>query len=446
MATMPHAERAATTATARTYLTDSAGMLDLPAAHDQDPPRAGTALDVLVIGMHYAPERSGNAPYTTGMARALSAAGHNVRVITGYPHYPTWRLAHGYGGLRRFELDGDVAIARVRHPVPAIPTARRRVVMDAVFALHSSVVTGPRPDVVLAVSPVLLTVLAGLRWRRPGQTALGVVVQDLYSRALAETGMTSPHGARLAARLERSLLNRADGIAVVHENFSRNLAELGVRRPPVSVIRNWAHVAAPRTDRAQTRRRLGWASDDVIALHAGNMGVKQGLENLVRAARCAAEAGSRVRFVLMGDGNQRRRLERLAGGLSTISFRDPLPDGDFEDALGAADVLIVNEASSVVEMSAPSKLTSYFSAARPVVAATDPRSAAGREIERSGGGVCVAPGDADALHAAVLTLGLDPESCQRIGRLGKSYADKYLTPSGAARAYCEWIERLASTR
>lgn len=407
---------------------------------------AAEPLHVLVIGMHYAPESTGNAPYTTGMVHGLAAAGHHVRVVTGYPHYPQWRVAEGYHGLRMSELDGDVPITRVRHPVPATPTASRRVFMDSAFALHAAAVRGPRPDVVIAVSPVLLTVAAGLRWRKPGRTALGVVTQDLYSRALLETGMTSARSAALATRLERALLTRADGIAVVHENFARNLDELGVDPAAVSVIRNWSHVTRSTADRAATRMRLGWAPDEVIALHAGNMGVKQGLENVVEAARHADGTGTAVRFVLLGDGGQRRHLESVAAGVESLTFMAPLPDGEFEDALAAADVLVLNEATTVAEMSVPSKLTSYFASARPVVAATDPRSATSAEIERSRAGLRVDTGDPAALHSAVERLGSDPARAAEIGARGRTYADEHLTAAAAARAYGTWVDRLVTSR
>jgi colanic acid biosynthesis glycosyl transferase WcaI len=403
-------------------------------------------LDVLVIGMHYAPEPSGNAPYTTGMVRGLAAAGHRVRVVTGYPHYPQWKVAEGYGGLRMHERDGDVPITRVRHPVPTTPSAARRVLMDAAFTLHAAAVRGPRPDVVIAISPVLLTVAAGLRWRKRGRTALGVVTQDLYSRALLETGMTSARTARLGAKLEGSLLSRADGIAVVHENFARNLAGLGVDPGAVTVIRNWSHVGRSTADPADTRARLGWKPDQVIALHAGNMGMKQGLENVVEAARLAAATGSDVRFVIMGDGGQRRHLEELAAGIPAIEFLDPVPDGEFEDALAAADVLVLNEATTVAEMSVPSKLTSYFAAARPVVAATAVRSAASAEIERSGGGVRLDTGDPAGLLAAVERFGAEPERAALIGGRGRAYAEEHLTADAAARAYRAWVEGLAVGR
>lgn len=409
-------------------------------------PPLDVPLDVLVIGMHYAPESTGNAPYTTGMVRGLAAAGHRVRVVTGYPHYPRWQVAEGYTGLRRTEFDGGVPVTRVRHPVPSTPTAARRVLMDAAFALHAAAVRGPRPDVVVAISPVLLTVAAGLRWRRPGRTALGVVTQDLYSRALLETGMTSARSAGLAAKLEGGLLGRADGVAVVHENFAGNLGRLGVDPAAVTVIRNWTHVVPSTGDRALTRKRLGWGDEEIIALHAGNMGVKQGLGNVVEAARAAAAAGSEVRFVLLGDGGQRRHLETLGSGVGHLTFLDPLPDGEFEDALAAADVLVLNEADTVAEMSVPSKLTSYFASGRPVVAATAARSAASAEIARSGGGVRVDTGDPAALHATVRGLGLDPERAAATGARGRAYAEEHLTAAAAARAYCAWVEKLAATR
>ena len=416
-------------------------------ARRPDPSRGPepVALDVRVVGMHYAPEATGNAPYTTGMVAALAGAGHRVEVVTGYPHYPQWRIPAGYGGLRRHEEIDGVPVTRVRHPVPAIPDARRRVVMDAAFALHAATAGGTRPDVVVAVSPVLLTVAAGLRWRRRGRTALGVVTQDLYSRALRETGMTSERVARWGARLEGALLRAADGVAVVHERFVAPVGELGVDRDRITVIPNWTHVAPSARDRARTRQELGWAPDEVIALHAGNMGLKQGLENVVEAGRAADAAGARVRFVLLGEGGRRAALEGAAAGVGAVTFLDPLPDGRFADALAAADVLVVNEAPTVAEMSAPSKLTSYFAAGRPVVAATWAHSAAAAEVRRSGAGVLVDPGKPAALLDAVRDLAADP-GAELMGGRGRRYAREHLGRAEAYRAYDEWVRGLASGR
>ncbi|MHC1560641.1 glycosyltransferase family 4 protein [Actinomycetospora sp. C-140] len=406
-------------------------------------------LDVLVLGMHYPPEHTGNAPYTAGMVAALADAGHRVRVVTGYPHYPQWAVHDGYTGLRRREIDSGVPVTRVRHPVPHVPSALRRIVMDAAFTAHATAIGrqgARRPDVVIAVSPVLLTVLAGLRWKRPGRTALGVVTQDLYSRAITETGIAPAGAGQAAAKLEGWLLAQADGVAVVHEKFVDRVAALGVDRTSVSVIPNWSHVGVGAGDRATTRRSLGWRDDETVVLHAGNMGLKQGLDNVVDTARLADHEGSAARFVLLGDGNQRAALRERAAGVERVQFLDPLPEDRFPDALAAADILLVNEATTVAEMSAPSKLTSYFTAGRPVVAATWERSAAAAEICRSGGGLRVDPGRPQDLLDAVRGVAGDPARAEALAAAGRAYAQEHLGAAAAHREYQRWVEDLAASR
>ncbi len=400
-------------------------------------------LRILILGLNYAPEPTGIAPYTTGMARFLSEAGHDVHVITGLPHYPEWRVADGYRGRHTEERDGDIRVTRVWHPVPRQPTGKSRITLEAVFALQAAAVAGPRPDVVLAVSPALLTIASTLRWRSPGRTAVGVVVQDLYSRAIAETGALGGRGARAAERLERGLLRRADGVVAIHESFRRSLVGLGVDGRRVTTIRNWTHISDAVGDITALRTRLGWCPEETVALHAGNMGAKQGLENVLGAAELAERRGLPVRFVLLGTGNQRRRLEAEARGVDRVQFVDPLPDGDFETAMAAANVLLLNERPEVAEMCVPSKLTSYFAAGRPVVAATSPRSAATSEVQDSGAGLCVTPGDPHALLDAVLTLSADEPECLVMGARGRMYVKDHLTGESARDAYLRWVDDLA---
>jgi colanic acid biosynthesis glycosyl transferase WcaI len=410
------------------------------------------SLSVLILGLNYAPEPTGIAPYTTGTARFLADAGHHVHVVTGLPHYPHWEIAAGYRRARGVlhERDGDVRLTRIAHPVPADPGGAERIRMEAAFAAGAARAhRGARPDVVLAVSPALLTVGAALRWRAPGRTAVGVITQDLYGRAIAETGALGGRGAWAAAALERALLTRADGVVAIHESFRRSLGELGVENHRITTIRNWSHVSPVRAggaDLLALRRRLGWRDDEVVALHAGNMGAKQGLENVVEAARLADATGAVVRFVLLGTGARRAALEAYGVGIDRLQFLDPLPAAEFELAMAAADVLVLNEKPGVEEMCVPSKLTSYFAAGRPVVAATSPRSAASAEIEASGGGVRIDPGTPEELLGAVLRCGLDPATAGTMGLRGQLFARDALSAVAARGAYVDWVADLAAGR
>src|SRR3954451_3876342 len=145
-------------------------------------------LRVVVLGLNYAPETTGIAPYTTGFARHLAAENHDVTVVAGHPHYPEWDLHPGSEDPRPPEDDQGVRLLRVPHPVPRNPSGLSRVWMEIVFAARAAVrLGGLRPDVVVVISPALLSVVPALALRPFRGYRMGVWVQDLYGAALSET-------------------------------------------------------------------------------------------------------------------------------------------------------------------------------------------------------------------------------------------------------------------
>jgi glycosyltransferase involved in cell wall biosynthesis len=294
----------------------------------------------------------------------------------------------------------------------------------------------------------VLSTAAARGLARRHRAAFGVVVHDLAGLGARESGIAG--GARVAAlvgAVEGRTLRSADGIVVLHSRFRRPLTEqLGVDDGRITVIRNWVHTRdESSTSSPGTRSGLGWG-DETVVLHTGNMGLKQGLENVIDAGRLAERRGDQVRFVLMGDGNQRETLERLAADVRTIDVVDPLPDADYVAALRAADMLLVNEREGMAEMSVPSKLTSYFSAGRPVVAATDPDSPTASEMRASGAGPIVPSGDPEALLTAVLSLAADSALATAHGAAARSFADEHFDAEKALARYDAWIDRIVAAR
>ncbi|OMB92922.1 hypothetical protein A5733_17130 [Mycobacterium sp. NS-7484] len=404
---------------------------------------------VTIVGINYAPEVTGIAPYTTGIAEGLVTCGHDVTVITGVPHYPQWRVADRYRGVRRrTESVSGVAVHRVGHYVPTEHSNRGRIRMEASFGTAAATHRWNDPDVVIVVSPALLSAAAVVLRARLSRVPVGVVVQDVYSKGVVETGAAGGRSAALTARLESAVLRTADAVAVIHPRFADPLAEIGVDPSDLEVIRNWTHIAgdAPVSGSAAVRQKFGWGPDDTVVLHTGNMGVKQGLENVVAAADVAERAdhhGHRLRFVLIGDGNQRAMLDDLAKDTPAVQLIDPLPEEEFRAALSAADILLVNERPGVGEMAVPSKLTSYFIAGKPIVAATDPTSGSAEELRASGAGLVIPPGDPRALVESVRHLAEDEQSRLRFAGCGAAYARERLGASNAVAQYEKWVTGLA---
>jgi glycosyltransferase involved in cell wall biosynthesis len=387
----------------------------------------------LLVSTNYAPEHTGIGPYATQIAEHWSAVGHETHVLAGMPHYPSWSVDPGYRGRWRVtEHRNGVTVHRRRHLVPARQTAARRAMFEATVLGHQ--LAAPprmrRPDAVLAQLPslaggVVASRLAA-RWRVP----FVPVVQDLMGAAAEQSGISGgDRAAGAAAGVEGHVLRRATLVGVIHETFVDRVAALGVDRDRVRVVPNWSHVAAPSADREATRARLGWGGTPVV-LHSGNMGLKQGLEVLVGAARLDPD----VRWVLMGDGNQRAALQEQAAGVPNVEFLPAVGDDEFPDVLAAADVLAVTQRASVLDMSVPSKLTSYFATGRPVVASVADGGGTAEEVRRSGAGVLVRPEDPAALLEAVRKLVADPAAADELGARGPRHVAAHLgREAGLAR-------------
>ncbi|CAG6392625.1 Glycosyltransferase involved in cell wall bisynthesis [Actinacidiphila cocklensis] len=395
---------------------------------------SGTRRRLLLVSTNYAPEHAGIGPYATQIAEHWAAGGAEVHVLAGMPHYPAWRVDPAYAGVWRAEEErAGVRVHRRRHTVPPRQTAVRRALFEASVLAHG-VYAPPamgRPDAVVAQLPSLAGGILGARLARRYRVPYVPVVQDLMGAAARQSGIRG--GGRVAAAAgaaESYALRRATLVGVIHETFVPKVAALGVPEERIRLVPNWSHVRSPSRPREEMRARLGWRPGRTVLLHSGNMGLKQGLEVLVEAARLDPD----LLVVLMGDGNQRSVLRELAGGLPNLQFAPPADDADFPDVLAAADVLAVTQRASVLDMSIPSKLTSYFAAGRPVLASVAAAGGTAAEVERSGAGLVVAPEDPRALLDAVRALSDDPGRADALGARGPVYVREHLSrEAGLAR-------------
>ncbi|GHB19620.1 glycosyltransferase [Streptomyces clavifer] len=388
---------------------------------------------VLVVSTNYAPELTGIGPYATQLAEHWAASGVRTQVLTGMPHYPAWRVDEEYRGVwRRHEVREGVSVHRRRHYVPPRQSALRRAAFEASVLAHGMLAPPPgRPDAVVSQMPSLAGGVIAARVARRHRVPHIPVVQDLMGAAAAQSGIRGgDRAAAVAAAAERYALRGAALVGVIHESFVPGVTALGVDPGRIRLVPNWTHVQRPSGDRTATRARLGWREGTPVLLHSGNMGLKQGLDVLVGLARLAPD----IRVVLMGDGNQRAGLRELAAGLPNIDFLPPAGADEFTDVLAAADVLAVTQRASVLDMSVPSKLTSYFVSGRPVVASVADEGGTADEVRRSGTGVLVAPEDPAALLAAVRKLADDPEAADALGAQGPRYVAHHLSrEAGLAR-------------
>lgn len=385
-------------------------------------------LRVLVVGINHAPETTGIAPYTTKASHHLALGGATVEVLAGVPHYPHWTIPRKYRYRVRSESQCQhILLRRLRHYVPAKQSAIRRALYELTFGLHVAAVK-PRyhPEVVIAVVPSLLSALAARRTARRSGARFIVWVQDLMGPATEESGIAGGRRVtRITKWLEAVVLKSADSVVVLNGAFKAYAVGAGAEASRISILRNWVHVPRSTADRMAVRSEMGWSDGSLVVLHTGNMGLKQDLGNVIAAAALARTREIGVKFVLMGDGSQRQSLITLSMGVDNVQFLPPVSDGRYAEILAAADVLLVNERASAIEMSLPSKLTSYLQSGLPILAAVNASGATAFEVRASGAGIVVPPDDPDSLLEGVLLCA--KADLADVARAASDYVRLYLT-------------------
>lgn len=406
-------------------------------------------MHVLILGMNYAPEQTGIAPYTSGLAEYLVPQGHRVTVVTAFPHYPQWRQDATYAHGRRFlhwEQRQGVAVRRGWVAIPHQRTAGQRVVYDSSLALTALVNALPlrRVDLLLCISPPLQLTISAALLRALHHAPLILLVKDLVPDAGVAVSMLRPgRMLRLAQMLERYAYRSADAILVIDEAFRRKLEMQGVPKAKITCIPDWVDTERIRPlprDNA-FRRRQQIPPEHLILLHAGNMGAKQGLRTLIEAATLLRSCPDVV-FLLVGDGVERAALESLALArrLTNVRFLPLQPEDVVPEMLAAADLLLLVQRRAVTDAVAPSKLLTYLAAGRPVLAAVNPTCTAADLLEASGGGFLVTPEDPDALATAILRWRASRPGDGSHGQQGRAYIERHYARPRILEQYCRYLE------
>jgi colanic acid biosynthesis glycosyl transferase WcaI len=161
------------------------------------------------------------------------------------------------------------------------------------------------------------------------------------------------------------------------------------------------------------------------------MGPAQGLDIVIEAARLLRESDGRVRFVLMGEGILRGRLEAAAAALPrpNVAVLPYQPNAMMPQIYAASDVCLVPQAASTGCDAVPSKVYRIMASRRPLIAITEPDSDLAMLVREAKCGAIVAPGNAQELARVVLEAARQPEEWRAMGARGYAHVSaRYSRP------------------
>ncbi len=392
-------------------------------------------MKILVYGINYSPELTGIGKYTGEMVEWMARQGHEVRVITAPPYYPEWKVGTGYSAWRYRREEGAAIVWRCPLYVPKQPSTLKRLIHLGSFALSSFFPLMAqrrwKPDRIIGVVPTLFCT-PGMRLLAKLSGARTVLhIQDYEVDAMLGLGMAGKGKggkvACLATAFERSNLLGVDAVSTISRSMMNKAQEKGVAAQNVIFFPNWSEVdrfrdVAP-ADVSALRSRLGLDDAQKIVLYSGNIGEKQGLENVIAAADIL-----RARpwtFVIVGQGGGKARLEKMVAdrGLTNIRFLPLQPYDDLPALLALGDCHLVIQKRGAADAVLPSKLTNILAVGGNAVITAEAETELGQLCRTYPGiAVCVEPEEVDALVTGIEQALLMPEN----NTVARDYAERTL--------------------
>lgn len=285
----------------------------------------------------------------------------------------------------------------------------------------------PRPDVIVGSVPTLFSAFAASRLAKRLQAAFVLEVRDLWPQVLIDfMNLSSNHPLVRPLRAMESFLYRvSDGIITLLPGSLDYLVDRGASREKTRWLPNGIDlslVPSPTLPRAR---------DVFTVMFIGNHGLAYGLDVLLDAAILLKREKAKlpIRFRLIGDGPEKRRLQERAEreGIDTISFEEPVPKREIYSILQEADafLMMLKDAPVFQRGTSPNKIFDYLASARPIVFCGDDTF---NYVAKARAGIPVPAGDARCLSEALIALAESPvEKLAAMGRCGRRYVEDHFS-------------------
>jgi UDP-N-acetylglucosamine 2-epimerase len=406
---------------------------------------------ILFLTHYFPPEGNAPANRVYEMARQWVEDGYQVTVITGAPNVPDGVVYPGYKNriYQRETIDNIDLIRVITYIAPNKGTLRR--ILNYVSFMITAWVAGlcvRKPDIVIATSPQFFCGWAGVLVSRFRRRPFILEIRDIWPESIVAVGaMTNHKVIHFLEWLEKWMYRLAGHIVTVGEGYRKQLLAKGVNPRKITVIPNGinADEYIPEKSGSEMRRRFG-LNGEFICAYLGTIGMAAKLEIVLDAARqLKKNRNSSVKFMLIGDGAERERLERQAAdeGLENVIFTGRQDKRLIPEFLASVDACLVHlKKTDLFKSVLPSKIFEAAAMQKPIIMGVQGHAA--DLIKVSGAGICIEPENHEELCDAVLSLASKPDLARQFGEQGRSYILTHFDRKILSRQYEKLIENQIS--
>jgi colanic acid biosynthesis glycosyl transferase WcaI len=400
-------------------------------------------MNIVLICHVYPPEVAPAGFMVRELAEDLTAAGHRVTVLTGWPNHPRGVLFEGWRArFRAVERDPPgFRVIRCGHSIHPRKRMFWRVWYYLTFAASTFVnglAAGPFDAVLCLSTPIFGSWSAWLLARLKGARFVYDIF-DLHPEGAESEGLIRKGLVYRLWRWQDILLCRASDVLVTLGHSMKRLIEArGIPGEEVAIVLFWidADRIRPGPRDNAWRRAQKIPPEKFVALYAGTIGYSSGAGILAEVAERLRDRPD-ILLLCVGEGMVKDDLMRRAHQrhLENIKFLPFQPEEVLADMQATADVGLVTTLPEAGKSSIPSKVLGYMAAGRPVIASVALDSDTAEMIRRADCGLVAPCQDASALADAIRRAADDREGVERMGRNARRCLLEHYSRGHCVRLY-----------
>lgn len=381
---------------------------------------------ILIFTNHFFPENF----KVNEIADVLVEEGNIVHVVTGIPNYPTGNFYPGFGFFSKsFERKNENFTIRRLPLVPRGSGSKPRLIINYISYMVSVwiytiylALFKEKFDLIFVhhTSPIFITIPPVFyRWARKSKNILWDL--DMWPDTLNALGIiNSKRITSLLERVMKWIYQRYDHVLLGSKSFL-DRAKTRIEEQKFSYFPNWAEKIFTDSKYSippiEPEFPIG-----LKIMYAGNIGVAQDFENVVKAIQLLKKEP--IHWLFVGDGRNR---EWLQSQIENLGLNDKVifyGNQNLEHMpyyFSKADVMFLSiKNEKIFQMTVPAKLQAYMGFGKPVLGMISGEG--GQIIQEANGGFVVESGDSNALAQKIrIFLDLELSEREKMGNRNKAY-------------------------
>ncbi|WML46104.1 glycosyltransferase family 4 protein [Neobacillus sp. PS3-40] len=330
---------------------------------------------VIYLCQHFPPETGAPQIRVYEVSKELLSRGHQVEVLTAFPHHPKGVIPEEYKGMfYLFENWEGIPVHRSWiYPSPKGSFWKRLAsYFSFTFSAFYSIFKSKPTDVIICNSPPLFLGITGYFGAKLKRAKFVFNVADIWPESAVELGiLKNKRFIQMAEWLENWLYKKSWKIATATDGIRDYIIRKGKKPEDVFLLPNGVNTDTflPMAKDTALLKEIGIEGKKVF-MYAGNLGYAQGLDSILETAALVKETDPNAHFLFVGDGQEREKLLKMKEDLelSNVTFYGSVPVSEMPRMFSIADFSIVSLRNiKLFEGARPSKIFPALSSGTPVL-------------------------------------------------------------------------------